>query len=142
MCEAVFAAKKILVLSAGLTKSFVEISYNRDTAYLKSLFRIFFRTSFQQILPVTASKILAIRLRSRQDSAREQRSVALGLIATESMPADFFLVTDKIMRKNPHIKRHGTSSKGNAEIRMERKRKVRGSFTGNQGDDIGRRAQW
>ena len=60
---------------------------------------------------------------------------------TKSMPADFFLVTDKIMRKNPHIKRHGTSSKGNAEIRMERKRKVRGSFTGNQGDDIGRRAQ-
>ena len=27
------------------------------------------------------------------------------------MPADFFLVTDKIMRKNPHRKRYGTSSK-------------------------------
>ena len=26
------------------------------------------------------------------------------------MPADFFLVTDKIMRKNPHIKRYKTSS--------------------------------
>ena len=30
---------------------------------------------------------------------------------TQSMPADFFLVTDKIMRKNPHRKRYGTSSK-------------------------------
>ena len=27
------------------------------------------------------------------------------------MPADFFLVTDKIMLENPHIKRYGTSSK-------------------------------
>ena len=37
----------------------------------------------------TAQKFLDIRLRSRQDSAREQRSVALGLIATDSMPAKF-----------------------------------------------------
>ena len=36
-----------------------------------------------------AQKSLARRLRSRQDSAREQRSVALGLIATDSMPAEF-----------------------------------------------------
>ena len=54
----------------------------------ESLFRIFFRTSFRQILPLTASKILAIR------------KYACG----------FFLVTDKIMRKNPHIKRYKTSS--------------------------------
>jgi len=32
------------------------------------------------------------------------------------MPADFFLVTDKIMLENPHIKRYGTSSNENEEV--------------------------
>ncbi|MEE0022846.1 hypothetical protein, partial [Ruminococcus sp.] len=41
--------------------------------------------------------------RSRQDSAREQRSVALGWIATDSPPAYFCLVCNKIMLENPHI---------------------------------------
>ena len=34
------------------------------------------------------------------------------------MPADFFLVTNKIMRKNPHIKRYGTNSKTNFSMRF------------------------
>ena len=56
-------------------------------------------------------KKLTGRLRSRQDSAREQRSVALGWIATDSPPAHFCLVCNKIMLENPHTFLMKTGSK-------------------------------
>ena len=46
-----------------------------------------------------------------QDSAREQRSVALGWIATDSLPAHFRLVCNKIMLENPHTFLMKTGSK-------------------------------
>ena len=62
---------------------------SRICQYQKRRFSIFFHTSFRQILPLTASKILFIRQYVRGS----------------------FLVTGKIMLENPHTISMRTGSK-------------------------------